>query len=66
MSLNPKIDRNPGPRVSRAVKLRSATPDDLELLQYWDRQPHVIAANGNDDWQWETELARSPRPGASN
>ncbi len=60
MSLNPKIDRIRSPRVSRAVKLRPATPDDLELLQSWDRQTHVIAAKGHDDWQWEKELARHP------
>jgi aminoglycoside 6'-N-acetyltransferase len=46
--------------MSRAVRLRPATPDDLEILQYWDRQPHVIAAKGNDDWQWKKELARRP------
>lgn len=43
------------------VKLRHATPDDLELLQYWQRQPHVIASGAsNDDWAWNTELRRSP------
>lgn len=44
----------------QSVKLRPATPDDLELLKHWDEQPHVIASDPNDDWQWETELARSP------
>jgi len=58
MSLNPKVDGIRSPRVSQAVKLRPATPDDLELLQFWDRQPQVIAAKGDDDWQWKTELAR--------
>jgi aminoglycoside 6'-N-acetyltransferase len=42
------------------VKLRRATPDDLKRLQYWDRQPHVIAAKGDDDRQWKTELTRRP------
>jgi aminoglycoside 6'-N-acetyltransferase len=42
------------------VKLRPATPNDLALLRHWDEQPHVIAADPNDDWNWETELARSP------
>ena len=46
--------------MSRSVKLRRATPDDLELLRFWDRQPHVIAAKGDEDWRWETELARNP------
>jgi aminoglycoside 6'-N-acetyltransferase len=60
MSLNPKVDRIPRLSVSRAVKLRRATPDDFEILQVWDREPHVIATKGSDDWQWEKELARSP------
>jgi aminoglycoside 6'-N-acetyltransferase len=55
--LNPKIDpieRSPAPGL---VTLRPATPADAALLRRWDRAPHVIAAKGNDDWQWETELA---------
>lgn len=60
MSLNLKVDRIRRPSVSRSVKLRPATPDDLELLQDWDRQPQVIAAKGDADRQWETELARHP------
>lgn len=60
MSLNPKIDRIRSPRVSPQVKLRPATPADLELLRYWDRQPHVVAAKGDEDWQWEKELGRRP------
>lgn len=42
------------------IRLRPATLADLELLRYWDTQPHVLAASPNDDWAWETELARSP------
>jgi aminoglycoside 6'-N-acetyltransferase len=42
------------------MNLRPATPADLALLRYWDEQPQVIAADPNDDWQWETELDRSP------
>lgn len=42
------------------MKLRPATPDDLALLRYWDEQPHVIASDPNDDWNWEVELHRSP------
>ncbi|MEZ5538211.1 MAG: GNAT family N-acetyltransferase [Thiolinea sp.] len=44
------------------IVLRPATPDDLGLLRYWDEQPHVKAAIGSDesDWQWESELQRSP------
>ena len=42
------------------MRLRPATPDDLELLRRWDEQPHVVASDPNDDWGWETELARQP------
>jgi aminoglycoside 6'-N-acetyltransferase len=42
------------------VALRPATPDDLALLRRWDEQPHVVASDPNDDWDWETELRRSP------
>ena len=42
------------------IHLRSATPDDLELLRHWDQQPHVIDSDPNDDWCWEVELHRSP------
>ena len=42
------------------IDLRPATPADLKLLQHWDRQPHVIAADPNDDWYWEVELSRNP------
>jgi len=63
MAANPEVDRFPYRRARRPVKqvkLRPATPDDLELLRYWDRQPHVIAAKGDEDWQWGKELARHP------
>jgi len=36
------------------------TPADLELLRRWDEQEHVVAADPNDDWAWEVELARHP------
>ena len=42
------------------LRLRSATPDDLDLLRHWQAQPHVAEAVGDDDWGWEVELARSP------
>lgn len=38
------------------ITFREATPEDLELLQHWDRQPHVIACDPDSDWEWETEL----------
>jgi aminoglycoside 6'-N-acetyltransferase len=42
------------------VNLRPATLADLPLLRRWDEQPHVIASDPNDDWNWEIELGRSP------
>lgn len=39
--------------------LRPASIEDLALLRHWDQQPHVIASDPNDDWQWETELKES-------
>ncbi|MCA9563512.1 MAG: hypothetical protein KC561_08480, partial [Myxococcales bacterium] len=42
------------------IRLRTATPDDLELLRCWDAAPHVVAAKGVEDWGWETELVRRP------
>ncbi len=40
------------------VRLRKATIKDIEILRHWDSQPHIIASDPNDDWQWETELAK--------
>ncbi|MGH7945353.1 MAG: GNAT family N-acetyltransferase [Opitutaceae bacterium] len=42
------------------LSLRPATPADLMLLRLWDEQPHVIASDPNDDWNWEVELGRNP------
>lgn len=35
-----------------------ATRADLELLTFWDTQPHVNKSDPNDDWNWEIELTR--------
>ncbi len=43
------------------MKLRDANIDDLELLKYWDEQPHVIASDPDEDWNWEYELKRFPK-----
>jgi aminoglycoside 6'-N-acetyltransferase len=40
------------------VQLRAARADDAALLRQWDQEPHVLASDPNDDWQWETELGR--------
>lgn len=42
------------------VGLRTATLADLPLLRQWDEQPHVVASDPNDDWEWEVELGRTP------
>ena len=42
------------------INLRSATPADVDLLRYWDEQPHIKASDPNDDWGWEVELNRDP------
>jgi aminoglycoside 6'-N-acetyltransferase len=42
------------------IRLRPATIHDVDLLRYWDEQPHNIAADPNDDWEWEVELQRHP------
>jgi aminoglycoside 6'-N-acetyltransferase len=40
------------------MNLRRANIQDLELLQHWDTQPHVLASDPNDDWGWGVELTR--------
>ncbi|WP_350290108.1 GNAT family N-acetyltransferase [uncultured Croceitalea sp.] len=42
------------------ISLRPATLKDLELLEYWDTQAHVIAGDPDDDWDWKKELAVDP------
>ena len=46
--------------IAAKVILRPTTPADAPLLRRWDEAPHVVAADPNDDWGWETELTRSP------
>lgn len=41
------------------VTLRVATPDDLDRLEQWDRDPDVSASGGDDDeFDWAYELPR--------
>ncbi len=42
------------------IKLRPATINDLEVLQYWETKQHVIDCDPDDDWNWEFELTRTP------
>ncbi len=46
--------------MENSLILRPAKPSDLATLRRWDEQPHIVASDPNDDWQWETELLRSP------
>ena len=41
------------------IQLRTATIDDLELVEHWDEQPHVIASDAGEE-DWENELQRFP------
>lgn len=45
--------------TSTTVTLRPAGQSDVALLRHWDSQPHVIASDPNDDWEWESELGRT-------
>ncbi len=46
--------------MSASVRLRAATIDDLARLRHWDGQPHVVASNPHDDWEWERALRDAP------
>lgn len=56
MTENPALGRSGG----AGIRLREATIDDLELVTHWDEQPHVLESDPNDDWEWETELTKTP------
>lgn len=44
-----------------SVRLRAATMQDVALLTYWDSQPHVVAATGDDaPGDWAEELSVDP------
>ena len=48
-------------RGARAMHLRRTSRADLALLGYWDANPHVVAATGEDGaFDWEGELGRNP------
>ncbi len=42
------------------IQLRPASIADLALLQHWDEQPHTIASDPDDKWNWEEELLKTP------
>jgi aminoglycoside 6'-N-acetyltransferase len=39
------------------LTLRPATQADIPLLEAWDDEPVVVAADPNDDWEWPQTLA---------
>lgn len=41
------------------ITLRTASIDDLAILNYWDEQEHVKASGEDEDWDWAVELPRS-------
>ena len=45
---------------------RDATPEDLELLRSWQRQPHVAAAGENEQWHWESASCGANRAGVNS
>jgi aminoglycoside 6'-N-acetyltransferase len=46
--------------METGVCLRAAVVSDAATLHRWDEEPHVVASDPNDDWQWDVELARTP------
>jgi len=42
------------------IRFRHASINDLQLLQHWDRQQHVIDCDPDDDWEWKKELNSNP------
>lgn len=40
------------------ITFRDATIADLELLEYWDTQQHVIDSDPDEDWNWAEELPK--------
>jgi aminoglycoside 6'-N-acetyltransferase len=51
----------PAPLQRKVLELRSAEPSDVSLLRLWDAQPHLLASKGNEDWEWDKELHRTPK-----
>ena len=48
------------PHELEKLVLRTATIQDLDVLQFWDTQQHVIDSDPDADWDWETELTKFP------
>ncbi|MFV1885447.1 MAG: GNAT family N-acetyltransferase [Balneola sp.] len=39
------------------ITFRKATLNDIDLLEFWDEQPHVMASDPNSDWEWDDDLS---------
>lgn len=44
----------------QTITLRTAQPSDLEMLERWEQEPHVMASGIEEGWNWAEELFRSP------
>ncbi|MCA3262992.1 MAG: GNAT family N-acetyltransferase [Telmatospirillum sp.] len=43
------------------IRLRPATPADVEILERWDAAPHVVASDPDeDDWDRDREIRAAP------
>lgn len=42
------------------LTVRPASLRDVEVLRRWDEDPDVLASDPYDEWEWATELQRSP------
>ena len=40
------------------IRLRSAKPSDQQMLEAWDKEPHVIACDPSEGLDWAYELPR--------
>ncbi|HQU82937.1 MAG TPA: GNAT family N-acetyltransferase [Pyrinomonadaceae bacterium] len=40
------------------IILRRATVEDIPLLRFWEKQPHVVES-GVEDWDWENQIGIS-------
>jgi aminoglycoside 6'-N-acetyltransferase len=40
------------------MKLRRALPGDADTLARWQREPHVLAAASDWEWDWRAEVGR--------
>jgi len=42
------------------ITLRTAQTFDLEILERWEQEPHVMASGIEEGWNWAEELFRNP------